>query len=114
MEWAGLALILDKTRGNGAPPLQETPPYKPLQNDVVGARVCFAPCNILSLRLALILDNLRRLASQGKWNEFRISANPRQFALFSVARHTFAGAFEFRVRANPRQFTLFSVAGQVE
>ena len=63
--------------------------------------------------------------------EFRVSANPRQFTLFSVARHTFVRVLslglalildnlrclvsqgkwnEFRVSANPRQFTLFSVA----
>ena len=39
----------------------------------------------LALGVALILDNLRCLASQGKWNEFRVSANPRQFTWFSVA-----------------------------
>ena len=34
--------------------------------------------------MALILDNLRGLASQDKWNEFRVSANPRQLSAFSA------------------------------
>ena len=36
----------------------------------------------MSSGLALILDNLSCLASQGKWDEFRVGANPRQFTLF--------------------------------